>query len=646
MTISKKDQSFILLIVSVLVVLYSIFNLFSYLFFTATFSSSDAAKIINAKENSSTSRRWYNLSRNLQVGDLKNRIILLNFYRDDCTQCSYPLLETRRLEQKHGSQLTVIGVHSKQVKDEKNQKENQEHLLKFILKNKITYPVYDDSNLTITNNFEAKLGSLILIDPKGKIYKTYQTAEEIAKIDADIVDLASKYRFKLNHTPLPFFFEESVVANNVLRFPTKIKYVKDFEYQSRNIPSLFIANSGNNNIVITSLVGEIMMKIGDKFGGFENGDFAHASFNFPSAFIYDKNNLYVIDNGNNALRKIDFVTQQVSTLIGSGLRGEAIKDKMRATQVDLSNPKDLEFFPDKEHIVIANATTRQILSYSLQDNMVKPLVKEISTDKASQITDLVAHEGKLYVLDSGLALLQVIDKEGHIETLVDGKATGSLIHPMGLTIDDTGIYITDSSKNGIKKYSFATKEISNFLSDKKIEDTLLQFDEANAIIPVLNRFYVSDTNNNRIIVIDRTNGKASLLDVMPPLKLSHEGFLEYLPNLQKFDTITVAADQEVVVDINVKEGWKLNQKGPSFINLLELKDNNEANLLASFDWNAIFNKSIRLSKLTSEKEYTLQGVIYYCEDKENALCYVKSYEQKIKADKENKTQQIVVELDY
>ena len=36
-------------------------------------------------------------------------------------------------------------------------------------------------------------------------------------------------------------------------------------------------------------------------------------------------------------------------------------------------------------------------------------------------------------------------------------------------------------------------------------------------------------------------------------------------------------------------------------------------------------------KLKDGKNYILQGSIYYCENKQNALCYIKSYEQKINA---------------
>ena len=98
--------------------------------------------------------------------------------------------------------------------------------------------------------------------------------------------------------------------------------------------------------------------------------------------------------------------------------------------------------------------------------------------------------------------------------------------------------------------------------------------------------------------------------------------------------------------INLKKGWKINDLGPSFINLLEMIDDDEANLIASFDWNMILNNDLKLPKLSEGKNYMLQGVIYYCENKKNALCYISSYEQKLKADDNEKNNSVIIELLY
>ena len=101
---------------------------------------------------------------------------------------------------------------------------------------------------------------------------------------------------------------------------------------------------------------------------------------------------------------------------------------------------------------------------------------------------------------------------------------------------------------------------------------------------------------------------------------------------------------EIKVNVNIKRGWKINQIGPSFINLLELKDEKNATLIASNDWNDILQKKIKSFKLKKDQEYLLQGKIYFCRDTLNSLCYIKSYEQKIIAKDESQIGQIEIDI--
>ena len=145
-------------------------------------------------------------------------------------------------------------------------------------------------------------------------------------------------------------------------------------------------------------------------------------------------------------------------------------------------------------------------------------------------------------------------------------------------------------------------------------------------------------------MLSRGSLNSDLLNVMPPLKLPKQGFLEYLPNLHKAADAKVKSDVELVLKISLAQGWKLNKDGPSFVNLLEFVDGETINLAASFDWESVMTKSIKLPKLSEGKDYVLQGVIYYCEDKANSLCYIKSYEQKLTADSDEKSAQIEVKV--
>ncbi|MFM7702439.1 MAG: hypothetical protein ACKO6C_03155, partial [Alphaproteobacteria bacterium] len=171
-----------------------------------------------------------------------------------------------------------------------------------------------------------------------------------------------------------------------------------------------------------------------------------------------------------------------------------------------------------------------------------------------------------------------------------------------------------------------------------------QFDEPSGMVAFIDKIYVSDTNNNRILMVNKANATSSLLDILPQQKLSKETLVEYLPRLESGKDLSIKTNQEIEFKINVKKNWKINHLAPSFLNLLELQDNNNANILANFDWNEVIANKITLPKIASKKEYLLQGKIYYCKDTMNSLCYIKSYEQKITGDDASQLTEIVVDI--
>lgn len=661
MKLNHKDKSLLLFIAAILIVLWGIFSLFSYLFFKATFHTSDVKKII-VQEND----QWFNVSRPLELSDLKDRIILLDFWTYACVNCTQTIPEIKKLEKEFGSKITVIGVHSGKFDNEKD----FASIKKAILKHDITHPVINDSQLRVWNNFQVTAWpTFILINPHGNVVKTYVGENEAEKIKGDVKKLISKFKYQINRDPLPIVFEKFGMIGNVLDFPTKLQYAADFSYKSRHVPAIFIANSGQNNIVVSSLTGDIITKIGSTKEGFEDGSFDVASFREPQGLLYSDGKLYVADKGNHALRVVDFKEGKVSTLIGSGQKGEGVEKSefIEAKNFDLASPTDIEFFPDKNNIAIANSGTHQILSYNIQKQMISILAGNGSEgiddgkypeNSLAQTSDMSAYGRKLYFVDSESSSLRVLDENGDVKTLIGkglfefGQANGDkskalMQHPLGLVVDDTGAYISDSFNHVIRKYDFASKQIRNLIGAGKRGANVggnTQFDEPEGIVTVLDRFYVADSNNNRILIVGRGTLNSELLDIMPPLKLPKEGFLQYLPNLQKSADAKVKTDSEIAIKINVKEGWKINETGPSFINLLEMVKDTKANMVTSFDWHSIKAKEMKLPKLESGKDYLLQGTIYYCEDKKNSLCYIKSYEQKVTADSDEKAAEIEIKL--
>lgn len=655
MHITEKDKSLILLLAASLIIVWAMFSVASHIFFSLTFSNSDVAKIVKGGE-----RHWFNLSKSLKTSDLEDRVILLNFWSYDCAICDENADKIRNLEEKFGSKLTVIGVHTKNINDGKG----LSSIRKAILKHDFTHPIINDSDLKIKNDFRVKsVPSLILIDPRGKIIKTFSGEISGNKLENAVKNLISKFKYQINRDALPIALERYKSANNVLDFPSKLEYGQSFSYKSRSTPAIFVADSGHNQIIVSSLTGEIIVTIGSGDSDLKDGDFNDAAFNNPRGMAYNAGKLYVADSGNNALRVIDFSTNKVKTLTGAGKAGAALKgdEKKDAKKLNLSSPSDIEFFPQsgvtKDSIAIANSGNNQILLYNLKNDSLSVLAGSGSEGGAdgkypnnslAQTSDLAHYNRKLYFVDAASSALRVVDEHGEVKTLVSGGQ--SLSHPFGLIADDTGIYIADTFNNSIQKYNFSSGQINRIIGSRNSGDGIgatTQFDQPSGIISILDRFYIADTNNNRIVIASRAGGGSSeILDIIPPLKLPKEKLSEYQPNPNQSQPIEINADQDIIIKISIKPGWKINEEAPSFINLLEITKRNRANLIDNFDWQMIRAQTLKLPNLKDSKVYALQGTIYYCEDKKNALCYVENFDHKIIPVAKSKKAEIDLKVGY
>ena len=670
MKLSPKDKSLLLLVACSIIVIWFFSSFFFSVFYSKKYNNVDIKKIITTENE-----QWFNLTRPLEISDLEDRIILLHFWSYSCVSCLESLPKLKELQKEYGSKLVIIGVHSPIFSSEKD----YNSVKKAVLRYDISYPVINDSQRRIWNDFSIKQWpSFLVINPYGVVKKRFEGKNKIDELSKYIANQVKKYKFQISRNSLPILLEKFNNIGNVLSFPSKLAFANNFTYKSRQLPVIFVANSGQNSIIVSTITGETLLKIGNSKSGLVDGSFDVASFNSPQGLLFDDNKLYVADTGNHAIRVVNFKEGKVQTIIGNGFRGEIIQDHdIDGKTIALSSPTDIEFFPDNNNLVISNSGTNQILLYNLNEQDISVFAGngdegfvdgKYPENSLAQTADMSVYANKLYFVDALSSTLRSINEEGEVKTLVKSInpskknnnsqdfvtsqvietdiQTNHLQSPKALLADDTGIYIVDSFNNRLKKYDYNTLQLRDLIGSKRGDDlgSKTTFDEPSGIIAVLDRFYISDTNNNRVIMVSRSNFDSELLNIMPPLKLHKEGFLQYLPNLENQSKITLKADSEIDLKIILKQGWKINDQGPSFINLLAIKDNQQADLIANYDWNAIKNKEVKLPKLNVQKQYLLQGKLYYCKDSKNSLCYIKSYEQKINVLTEEITTKIEINL--
>ncbi len=634
MNITSKDRSMLLLIATIAVFLWFVFAHGISFVVTPSYKNSQTAQLVKLLQKANM--KPINLSRYLKDEDLKSKIIILAFYSEDCLTCAEDVAKLQRIKKNLGSKIAIIGVYRQLQKDTTDHKK----LKKIVLRSNIDFAVVADNKGAIFNSFlnNGSYPQYAVIDPRGLV------ASQGGGIDNELIEkLAKKYVGKINSNFLPISLERNNIVKNVLSFPSKIDYAKKFKFGSYQGEAFFVANSGSANIVVFRRDGKVIEKIGAKNSGYYDADLKRSKFKSPTGLLYSKDVLYVVDSLNHAIRKVDFKKNKVTTIVGDGNAGDKIESgEFYAEQLRLNHPTDIEFFPDSNNLVIVNAGTAQMLKYNLKSKKIEVIAENIGQN----VTDISSYNKKLYFIDSQQSVLKVMNGNFKVSKLFgkgggykDGSDKEALMNsPNGVFANENGVYITDKLNHRIRKYQTSNKRVKTIFG-KEVgkslgEDT--RFSEPDGLIIVKNHLFVVDSNNNRVVDIDFRTMSSKLLDVIPEMKLPREGFLEYLPNLEKLDFAQVKIDHVVPLKVNFEKGWKINEKGPSFLNLLEIVGKKSANLIKTYDWNMIKDNVVFLPKLKSGKKYVIQGTIYYCEDKKNALCYISSYEQEVRASKKGK----------
>ncbi|MDB5478782.1 MAG: repeat family protein [Alphaproteobacteria bacterium] len=555
---------------------------------------------------------WLNTARPLKAEDLKGRIILIDFWTYCCINCIHVIPKLQELEHEFGNRLTVIGIHSAKFATEGD----TSHIREAVQKYGIMHPVVNDADFRIWNAFGVNAWPTVaLIGPEGLLKNVYKGEGDIDEMRADIKKLIAKSGDKLVTTPLPLALEKDKIPSTVLRFPTKLTGEGD---------QLVISDSGHQQIKIIDLkTKRIIQTIGSGEKGFKDGALETAQFSDPQGVLLDGDNLFVADTGNHRLRLVDLQNKSVSTLAGTGKRGSYLLLGARdGAGTALASPWDLAFYPDKKTIMIANAGTHQLWAYDRNDKTLRILAGSgqesiddgrLPGNSLSQPSGLSVADGKLYFVDAETSSLRVFDGTS-ITTLIgtglfdfgqkDGARKDALMqHAIGVYADKNDIYIADTYNNALRKYQ---NGILTSLPAKGLT-------EPNGITKIGNRFFVSDTNNHRIVEIDAAGNIVAPLDILPMEK--PVAFQENLPNILAMPLQNIAP--ESTIKIGLPEKWHVNKEAPNYLALFDADKKQVQNIAIQDIQNRLIPLKLALG------HYTLQGILYYCEDKTGSQCLIR-----------------------
>jgi thiol-disulfide isomerase/thioredoxin len=527
---------------------------------------------------------WLNTSGPISLKDLRGKVVILDFWTYCCINCIHILPDLKYLEEKYPDQLVVIGVHAAKFDNEKL----TENIRDAVLRYEIAHPVVNDSEMTIARKyFFSSWPTVVVIDPEGKFVGRISGEGQRELLDHVVGQLAAYHRAKgtLDETPVRFDLERGKQAPTPLRFPGKI--VTD-EPGNR----LFISDSNNNRIVITTLNGELLDIVGNGGIGHVDGAYATAQFDHPQGMVLVGDTLYVADTENHLLRTIDLAKKTVGTLAGTGEQSQMRDPGGALLTTAINSPWDLTHVDGTLYIAMAGphqlwkhvigSKTLEVFAGNGREDIIDGTLRSSALAQPSGIT----HNGKtLYFVDSeGSAVRRAsIGPGGEVSTIVgahdlprgaslfefadiDGVGDAArLQHPIGLVYHDNGLFVADTYNHKIKRVDLKSRQSTTWLGAGQRGTSLspVQLNEPAGLAIARGQLYIADTNNHRLLVTDLASKAtreltiAGLTPPNPPQKTTDDSADLTATNVGA-TAVRSGAAAEVVLSFKLPEGFKLN----------------------------------------------------------------------------------------
>jgi len=311
--------------------------------------------------------------------------------------------------------------------------------------------------------------------------------------------------------------------------------------------NLYIADLINNRIrQVEAGTGLMSTVAGDGSAGFsgDGGPATQAALRFPYAVAVDsQDNLYIADLDNNRIRKVDASTGVISTVAGDGT-DDFGGDGGPATSASLGNPTGIAF-DSQDNLYIADESNHRIRKVEATTGVISTVAGDgtggfsgdggPATSASLNLPYGVALDSQdnLYIADSGNDRIRKVDATTGLISTVAGNGTrsfsgdggpatlASLNNPHRVAVDSQGnLFIADLANDRIRKVAASTGLISTVAGDgirgfsgDGGPATQASLSVPNGIaIDNSDTLFISDTDNHRI---RQVAGGFSLDDASP-----------------------------------------------------------------------------------------------------------------------------------
>jgi DNA-binding beta-propeller fold protein YncE len=479
----------------------------------------------------------------------------------------------------------------------------------------------------------------VLIDPRGRIAGDISGEIQASDFASEIQEVINQHADEIDRTPLDLASELPAEPKRLLRFPSRLLIADD---------TLFIVDSGHNRIIQVrmdegGLSGEVEQVIGSGEASLVDGPAESAAFHHPRGLGLvgspSTGTLYVADTENHAIRSVDLSSGTVTTLAGTGQKAHGRYALGTPTEMPLRSPWAV--LPVEDFLLIAMAGSHQIWVYLAEKQNIGPFAGNgsealvdgpVAKSSFNQPSDLAFGMGHLFVADPEASAIRAIalSEPAQTVTLVgqglfefgdqDGTTAEALLqHPLGLDFSAGALYLVDTYNNKIKLLDPVGGKVQTLAGDgqpgwKDGSFETARFYEPEGLQVVGERIYIADTNNHLVRVADLKTRQVRTFRLHGIERLrSISGTQEKPEMLPAIDVAPGAV--RFVLEVRLPSGYQRNPDAPVQLAVGEQDDQK----IFSYEQRDEIQWEMRID---TDREVTLDLSIYYCQEKEAALCLI------------------------
>jgi len=270
-------------------------------------------------------------------------------------------------------------------------------------------------------------------------------------------------------------------SDRELRYPGGLHVTRD---------RLYIADTGHHRVLECNHQGRILRQFGMGTADWADGSSDVAAFKRPVSVTLGHGHLYVVDAGNHALRRINLLSGQVDTLIGTGKAGDP-------KEAILAMPGD--------------SALQQPRAVALLDN---------------QLLLAMAGDNCIWSYDLGTRALARRAGSGAMELRDGSGAMAAFAQPVALAVANKTLYVCDALSSSVRSVQLRGELVQTVtgqgmwqhgLADGNRSQALLQYPLALAADQEAQVLWVADAGNGKLRRIRLASGQVSTVELARPL---------------------------------------------------------------------------------------------------------------------------------